>query len=80
MKQLLLVLIVIVLGLVGAIVLDKIIYVYESSVLQASFEREIQKLAESGKDYVVGYDDDAISGIFVFKNTDDLNLWVAQFK
>lgn len=61
----------------GIFVCDYTYSVRQSRALQSSFEREIQRLEESGKCYAVTYDGEgAIGGIFTFKDANDRDEWV----
>ena len=73
----LMVLVVIFMGIAGAVVYGEIHSVRQSRALQSSFERKIQRLEESGKNYAIAYDEDnAISGVFTFRNANDMKEWV----
>lgn len=53
----------------------------QAAALQGSFERKIQRLDDSGKLYVVSYgEDDLISGIFTFRNVNDMDSWICEYR
>lgn len=69
MKRLLAIVVIgFVLGIICVIVEGEMTYARQSADLQASFERSIQELTESNREYVVGYfEDGSIGSIFVLK-------------